>query len=93
MAQLTRRARVEVAGEFGERRFLVKLKELIRDCPFDIVKLRLDVPTLKGALEKTPSFMSCEVTSTEQEDIQEFLSEVRSLIRDNRLILVNEAKL
>jgi len=93
VAQLTSRVRIEVAGEFGEKRFLVKLEELIRDRPFDIVKLRLEVPTLKGALEKTPSFMSFEVTSTEQEDIQEFLGEVRGLVRDNGLILVNEAKL
>jgi ferredoxin len=93
VAQLTSRVRIEVAGEFGEKRFLVKLEELIRDRAFDIVKLRLDVPTLKGALEKTPSLMSFEVTSTEQEDIQEFLGELRSLTRDNGLILVNEAKL
>jgi len=33
------------------------------DRAFDIVNLRLDVPTLKGALEKTPSFMSFEVTT------------------------------
>jgi hypothetical protein len=37
--------------------------------------------------------MSFEVTSMEQEDIQEFLGELRSLIHDNGLILVNEAKL
>ena len=93
VAQLTSRVRFEVAGEFGEKRFLVKLGDLIHDRAFDIVRLRLDVPTLKGALEKTPSFMSFEVTSTEQGDIQGFLGELRSLIRDNALILVSEAKL
>jgi len=84
---------MDVAGEFGEKRFLVKLQELIQDRPYDIVNLHLEVPTVKGALEKTPSFMSFEVTSTSQEDIESFLPQVRSLVRDNGLVLVNERKL
>ena len=67
-----------LAGEFGEKRFLVKLEVLIKDRPFDVVNLKLEVPTLKGALEKTPSHMTFEVTSTEQQDISEFLNEVRN---------------
>ena len=90
MARLTTRVRMEVAGEFGEKRFLVQLEELINGRPSDLVNLRLEVPTVKGALEKTPSFMSFEVTSTEQEDIQDFLTELRALIRENGLILVHE---
>jgi hypothetical protein len=34
--------------------------------------------------------MSFDVTSTDQEDIQAFLPELRSLIRENGLVLVNE---
>ena len=90
VARLTTRVRIKVAAEFGEKRFLVKLEELINGRPYDLVNLRLEVPTVKGALEKTPSCMSFEVTSTEQEDIQDFLVELRSLIRENGLILVNE---
>jgi NAD-dependent dihydropyrimidine dehydrogenase PreA subunit len=93
VAQLTTRARMEVAGEFGEKRFLVKLEELIRDKPYDFVNLRLQVPTVKGMTEKTPAFMSFEITSTQQEDIQAFLPQVRALIRDNGLTLVSENKL
>jgi len=93
VAKATTRARMEIAGEFGEKRFLVKLEELIRDRPYDFVNLRLDVPTVKGALEKAPAFMSFEITSTEQEDIQDFLPAVRTLIRDNGLVLVSENKL
>lgn len=93
VAQLTTRARMEVAGEFGEKRFLVKLEELIRDKPYDFANLRLEVPTVKGMTEKTPAFMSFEITSTEQEDIQAFLPQVRALIRDNGLTLVSENKL
>ncbi len=93
VAKLTTRVRFEVAGEFGEKRFLVQMEELIKEQPDDFVNLRLEVPTVKGALEKTPSFMSFELTSTEQEDIQNFLPEVRDLIRRNGLTLVSENKL
>ena len=93
VAKLTTRVRFEVAGEFGEKRFLVQMEELIKEQPDDFANLRLEVPTVKGALEKTPSFMSFEVTSTEQEDIQSFLPEVRDLIRRNGLTLVSENKL
>jgi hypothetical protein len=93
VAKLTTRVRFEVAGEFGEKRFLIQLEELIKDKPYDFVNLRLDVPTVKGMLEKTPAFMSFDLTSTEQEDIQAFLPEVRTLIRNNGFTLVSENKL
>jgi Fe-S-cluster-containing dehydrogenase component len=93
IAKLTTQVRIEVAGEFGEKRFLVKLGELVRDRPYDIVNLHLNVPTVKGALENTPSFMTLDVTSTEQQDIQDFLPDLRSLIRENELVLVSEKKL
>jgi len=92
VAKLTTRVRFEIAGEFGDKRFLVQMEELVKDRPYDFVHLNLEVPTVKGALEKTPSFMSFEVTSTEQEDIQEFLPAVRELIRRNGLTLVSESK-
>jgi hypothetical protein len=85
--------RFEIAGEFGEKRFLVQMEELAKEQPYDFVNLQLQVPTVKGAIEKTPSFMSFEVTSTEQEDIQGFLPAVRDLIRRNGLTLVSENKL
>ncbi len=93
VARLTTHVRMEVAGEFGEKRFLIKLEDLVRDRPFDIVSLQLNVPTVQGAMEKTPFFMSFEVTSTEQEDIGGFLPEVRALVRENGLVLVSENKL
>jgi len=92
VAKLHTRSRIEIAGNFGEKRFLVHLEELIADHPVDIVNLQLQVPTVKGLLEGTPAFMSFEVTSTSQEDIREFLPSVRELIRRNALTLVNEEK-
>jgi NAD-dependent dihydropyrimidine dehydrogenase PreA subunit len=93
VAAATTRMAFHVAGEFGEKRFLVKLEALIKERPFDIVNLKLEVPTLKGALEKTPSHMTFEVTSTDQQDVTGFLADVRQLLRDNQLVLVNEARL
>jgi len=90
LSRITSHAQIEVAGEFGEKKFLVQLEDLLRNRPFDIVNLRLEVPTVKGAAEKAPSFMRFEVTSTEQEDIKEFLEEVRTLVRLNHLVLVSE---
>ena len=90
VAATVSRVAFHVAGEFGEKRFLIKLQTLINGRPFDIVNLKLEVPTLKGALEKTPSHMFFEVTSTDQQDISEFLNEVRALIRENHLVLANE---
>jgi len=93
VARLITRVRMELAGEFGEKRILIKLEDLVRDRPYDIVNLQLSVPTVKGMLEKTPAFMSFEVTSTEQEDIQSFLPELRALVREGGLVLISENKL
>jgi len=87
---LTTRAHIEVAGEFGDKRFLVQLEELLADKPFDIVNLKLEVPTVKGAHQKVPSFMSFELTSERQEAVAPFLEEVKMLIHDAGLVLVSD---
>jgi ferredoxin len=83
------RAQVVVAGEFGDKQFLIRLEKLIEDKPFDIVNLKLEVPTVKGARLKAPSHMSFEVTSERQEDITPFLEHIRTLVRDVGLVLVS----
>lgn len=45
---------------------------------------------LGGALAKTSAHMTFKVTSSEQQKITGFLTEVRSLIRENQLVLANE---
>jgi len=90
-AHLPTRAKVEVAGEFGDKRFLLRLEELIENRPFDIVSLRLEVATLKGAKEKAPSYLTFEVTSERQEDIAPFLDEVKRSVHDAGLVLVSAA--
>jgi hypothetical protein len=61
--------------------------------PYDIVNLKLEVPTVKRAKEKAPSFMQFDVISTETEDVLEFLKELRDLILKNGLVVVAEQKL
>lgn len=93
VAHLPTRAKVELAGEFGDKRFLVRLEELIEGKPFDVVNLRLEVPTVKGARQKAPSFMSFEVTSEEQASIAPFLEEVKKLVHEAGLVLVSATPL
>ena len=89
-ASVSTRARVEVAGLFGDKQFLVRLEELLADKPFDVVNLKLEVPTVRGARQGAPSLMSFEITSEAQADIRPFLSEIKALVRDTRLVLVSE---
>ncbi|MDZ7673763.1 MAG: ferredoxin family protein [Acidimicrobiales bacterium] len=93
LSHVTTRARIEIAGDFGEKRFLVRLEELIADRPYDIVNLHLEVPTVKGARNKAPSSMTFEVTSETQDDISSFLGEVTELVHDARLVLVSQIAL
>lgn len=84
------RAKIEIAGEFGDKHFLIRLEELLADKPFDVVNLKLEVPTVKGARQKAPSFMSFELTSERQEAVAPFLVEIKNLIRDAGLVLVSD---
>ncbi len=63
----------------------MRLEELVENRPYDIVKLRLEVPTVKGAKQKAPS--------EQQEDIGPFLVEVKKLVHDAGFVLVSENRL
>ena len=84
------RVPVRVAGVFGEKRFLVKLEEFLKDRPFDIENLQLSVPTLKGLMENTPAHLSFELASTSQEDVRPMLNELKQLVAGNDLVWVEE---
>jgi NAD-dependent dihydropyrimidine dehydrogenase PreA subunit len=90
LRQVQTRARIEIAGEFGAKSFLTKLETALKDKPFDIVDLRLEVPTVKGLLQNTPAYMTFEITSTDQQDVGGFVNEVRELVRQNALVWVRE---
>ena len=77
-----------IAGVFGEKSFLIKLQDLIKDRPYDIVNLHLHVPTLQGLHENTPAHMDFEVASTSQEDVTTFINELRMVVAENDLVWV-----
>lgn len=79
-----------MAGEFGDKQFLIRLEKLIENRSFDIVRLVLEVPTVKGARQKAPSWMRFEVTSEQQEGVTPMLADVRTLVHEVGLILVSE---
>ncbi len=93
VAKLETRVKVEVAGQFGEKKFLSKLEGLVADKPFDIVNFRMDVPTLKGHSQGSPGFMSFELTSENMEQVSDMMADLRELIKDSQLILVSEARI
>ena len=91
--ETTSQMRMQIAGEFGEKQFLVQLWNLLDGKPFDVVNLQLTVPTVQGAREETPSFMEFDVVSTRQENVLEFIHELRGLIEQNNLVVVSEHKI
>ena len=92
LAKTNRRVKVEVAGQFGEKKFLTQLDDAIVGRPFDIVNFTLEVPTLKGHLQGAPGFLAFEVTAENEEEVSDFMNVVRGLIADNQLVLVNETR-
>jgi len=92
VAKAERRVKVEVAGQFGEKRFLVQLDAIVAGKPFDIVNFRLEIPTLKGHWEGAPGFLTFEVASENEENVSGFMSAVRELIAENKLVLVSETR-
>jgi len=90
MASTVCRMHFQITGEFGEKRFLARLRELVDDRPFDIINVKLDAPSVK--VTHAPALMQFDVTSTEQEDITEFLTELRALIQEAGFVIVAESK-
>jgi hypothetical protein len=45
---------------------------------------------VKGLLERTPAYMTFEITSTDQGDVGGFVNEIRDFVRQNGLIWVRE---
>jgi len=93
LAKINRHVKVEVAGQFGEKKFLAQLDDIIAGKGFDVVNFKLEVPTLKGHLEGAPGFLTFEVVAENEEEVSSFMTIVRNLISENQLVLVNESKM
>jgi len=89
LAETITRMKFEIAGVFGEKRFLKKLEEAIQNEPVDIINLELSVPTVKGLSENAPAYMKFELTSTKMEEIKKYANVIHTLIKENELVLVN----
>jgi len=87
------RIKIEIAGQFGQKKFLVKLEELLDNRQYDIINLKLDVPTLQGLKQNAPAVMSFEIVAVENDNLVEFVEEVKNLISMNKLVLINEQKI
>ena len=90
IARIVSKMHYQVAGDFGEKRFLARLRELVENRPFDIVNVKLDAPSVKST--KAPALMQFDVTSTEQGDITDFLKELRLLIDEVGFVIIAENK-
>ena len=58
-----------------------------------MVNLRLEVPTVKGARNKAPSYMVFDVTSESPDDITGFVGKVKALTHSADLVLVSQTSL
>lgn len=91
LAELCTRSKVQVAGPCTGQQILEQLADLIAEHPVDVLDLRLHIPTLKGLREGTPSFLSFEVASTQQEDLRAFFPNLLEWIHRNGLVLIRQA--
>lgn len=81
----------EVAGNFGDKRFIVQLYEFIKDKPCDIVDVTYLNPTLKGTIEHgAPSMMRFSLVSERYEDVTELSNMLRSFIVELGFVVTNE---
>lgn len=60
---------------------------------YDIINLQLDISTLQGLKQNAPAVMSFEIVSTENDDLMEFVEEVKNLILLNKLVLIKEEQI
>jgi len=83
----------EVAGDFGDKRFMMQLYEFIKDRDCDVVQFAMENPTLKGTLGgKAPSHCRFRLVSECYENVQPYVQGIHELIQRNGLVLTNERK-
>ncbi len=81
----------EVAGSFGDKRFILRLYEFIKDKACDVTDVTYLNPTLKGTIEHgAPSMMRFSLVSEKYEDISQIANEMRTLIVQLGFIVTNE---
>jgi NAD-dependent dihydropyrimidine dehydrogenase PreA subunit len=83
----------EVAGDFGNKQFMLQLYEFVKDKECDVTHFTLENPTLKGTIGgKAPSHCRFRLVSETYDNIAEYAQGVHQLIQSCGLILTNERK-
>lgn len=83
----------EVAGDFGDKRFVMQLYEFVKDRDCDITHFEMENPTLKGTIGgKAPSFCRFRLVSESYDDVDEHAHAIHDIIQANNLVLTNERK-
>lgn len=83
----------EVAGDFGEKRFMMQLYEYVKDRDCDVTHFVLENPTLKRTLGgRAPAYCKFRLVSETYDAIEHHVAELHKLIERNQLVLTNERK-
>lgn len=82
-----------VAGDFGDKRFMMQLYEFVKDRACDITHFVMESPSLKGTIEgKAPSHCTFRLVSESYDNVDQYLQGIHELIQRNALVLTNERK-
>ena len=85
---------IEATGHFGERRLIPKLYDVLKDDPCDLLYIHIETPSLKSCWnEKAPSYCRFRLVSTEYGDVRPYLEKVRTVFKENDIVLVSENKI
>jgi len=81
----------ELAGNIIKSEVIEKIYNEIKNCPIDIVELKIETPSLRGVWEqKAPSHTTFKVVSTEMEDISKCEKKIDEIIEKSGVVLVSK---
>ncbi len=81
----------ELTGHIIESDVIKMLHNEIKNCPIDIVELKIETPSLRGCWDqKAPSHATFKVVSTEMEDIAECEKKIDEIIEKSGVVLVSK---
>ena len=74
------RRRLRVAGLFGDKELLLRLRRLIAGRPLDVVDVHLHVPTVQGLDDRGAAYMDFTLTTTDGAESAPYVDEVAALV-------------
>jgi len=83
----------EVAGDFGNKLFMMHLYEFVKDKDCDITQFVMENPTLKGTIGgKAPSYCRFRLVSETYDSVSDHVQGIHHIVESSGLILINERK-